>query len=222
MTVLPLLLAASVAAQDFSVANALGAIRESAGGMGNIKGRAVGAPIPSQQDPFARALAANGIWGDGKAEDPPERVMGAQARAVTPLNLGFQALGPKGAKGRIKGPHPLGFADGTYEVVENSPFLVVLFMRTGYIDGRFTLKRDALTGQDTLGFAGRVMEDGNWSAPRSGMNSGVVSYDAATDTGAIRWLLNGQWKQDGYSRGRSGARAMRIELSGHAHDFFQD
>lgn len=222
---IPLLLAAAAAAsaQDFSVPNALGAIREEAASMPDIRGRAVvsGAPFQAYRDTFAEALK-DGLWGAGKADELDEAARRVQARQIVPINAGFQALGARGTKGRIKGPHPLGFADGTYEVVENSPFLVVIAMRTGYIDGRFTLKRDQATGRDTLGFAGRLMQDGRWGAPQNGMNEGSVFYDAATDTGAIRWVMNGQWRQDTFLRGRAGGRSMRITLGGHAHDFFQD
>lgn len=220
---LALLLAASLAAaNDFSVANILGAIRDNAGTMPDIAGRSAGAPLPSQQDPFARALAAEGVWGDGKGDPLPERLQRAQGQAVTPLNLGFQALGPKGAKGRIVGPHPLGFANGTYEVFENSPFHVVIGMNTGYIDGRFSLKRDPVTGKDVMGFSGRLLENGDWGAPRRGANDGLVTYDPNTDSGTIRWLMRGEWRQDAYSRGRAGGRAMYISLSGNKHEFHRE
>ncbi len=222
MTLLPLLLAAAAAANDFSVANTLGAIRDNAGNMRNLSGQAARGDARANQDAFARDLAAHGIWGGGKADSVSARAAAAQAPAVTPINLGFAALGTRGAKGRIKGPHPLGFADGAYQMVANDPYLVVIYARTGYIDGQISIRRDPLTGKDMLGFAGRLMENGSWSATRSGINDGVVAYDPASDSGTIRWLFNGQWKQDVYAHGRSGARAMRIGLSGHPHDFFQE
>jgi hypothetical protein len=183
----------------------------------NTLGRAAMGAVSARDVRFAATLPG-GFWGGGKGE-PFMRL--AQA-GVTPVNLGFQALGPKGAAGRISGPGLLGFGDGAYTVLENSPFMVVLRMQTGYVNGRFVLKRDASSGLDVIGFAGHVMENGGWGPYKEGFNPGRVTYDAAADRGTVQWLVNGERREDRYERGGPGSRAMRITLNGHNHDFFRE
>jgi hypothetical protein len=190
-------------------------------------------PAPRPSDPAADAFArslADGIWGGGRADAlsvPGARFSAAAALTApqpAPINRGFQGLGPAGKSGRVKGPGIFGSGDGTYRVIENGPWQVVLQMKTGYIDGTFTLKRDAATGKDSLGFAGSLWDsnNGGMSPPTNSVNDGKVDYDAASDAGNIGWRLNGEWKQDAYHGGRAGSRGMTITLGGHGHDFLQD
>lgn len=141
----------------------------------------------------------------------------AQAAAVAPINTGFLALGAAGKTGRVQGP-PGG--DGTYKVWQNDPAQMVFDMSTGYVVGRFTLKRDAATGKDLLGFEGST-KDGPFSGwtPSKGVYAGKVAYDARTDSGSIVWQLNGQVIRDTYKNGRAGSRSMTITLKGNEHTF---
>lgn len=233
MTLAPLLLAlaaaAPVHAQDFLMPEELGAILHGARALAAQAPRGAPPAADPAADAFARALAA-GLFGGGKADPlpaPEPRFATAQAGQVpqpAPINRGFQGLGPAGKTGRVKGPGIFGSGDGTYRVAENSPWQVVLQMKTGYIDGTFTLKRDPATGKDTLGFSGRLWDAdaGRMSPPSSSVNDGKVDYDAATDTGSIGWRLNGKWNQDTYRGGRAGSGGMTITLGGHGHDFAQD
>lgn len=234
LLLLPLLLALAVAApaQDFVMPEEVGAIMQSTRRLAaEARTAPKGAPAPAPADPdggaFARALLS-GLWGGGKA-DPlpaPTRRDGFSAAAVqpAPINRGFQGLGPAGKTGRVKGPGLFGSGDGAYRVVENTPWKVVLRMKTGYIDGTFTLSRDAVTGKDSLGFNGSLWDSdqGRMTPPSNTINDGQVGYDPASDTGTIAWRLNGQWKQDAYKGGRAGTRGMTITLGGHGHDFLQD
>lgn len=223
MTLAPLILALAVAApaQDFLMPEEIGAVVQ---GAHRLAAGAKAAPKPAAAaDPgaaFARALA-RGLWGGGKA-DPLFAV--AQAAQPAPINLGFQGLGPAGKAGRVKGPGIFGSGDGTYRVVENGPWQIVLQMKTGYIDGSFTLKRDPATGKDSLGFNGRLWDAGRgeMGPPANSVNDGTVAYDPASDTGTIAWRLNGQWNQDTYRGGRAGSGGMTITLGGHGHDFSQN
>ena len=236
MILAPLLLAfvsaASAApAQEFKLPDEIGSV------MRDIRRVAAGAqttPRPTASadgDAFGRSLSF-GIWGGGKADRlaRPEPRFGAlsdvrtSATQPAPINRGFQGLGPAGKTGRVKGPGIFGSGDGIYRVIENGPWQIVLQMKTGYIDGRFTLKRDAATGQDSLGFSGRLWDsdNGRMGPPTDSANDGQVSYDAASDSGGIAWRLNGQWRQDSYHGGRAGASGMTITLGGHGHDFTQD
>lgn len=230
MTVLPILLALAVAApaQDFMMPEEIGAVLQStrrlaAEARGAPKGAAAADPAG---DAFAKALAS-GLWGGGKADPlpaPPRRTgFSADAVQPAPINRGFLGLGPAGKTGRVKGPGIFGSGDGTYRVVENGPWQVVLQMKTGYIDGSFTLKRDPATGKDSLGFNGRLWDSnqGRMSDPTDSVNDGQVGYDPGSDTGTIAWRLNGQWNQDTYRGGRAGAGGMTITLGGHGHDFIQ-
>jgi len=225
MTLFPLLLALAVAApaQDFMMPEEIGAILQ---GARRLAAEAKAAPRPAaanaQGDAFARSLK-RGLWGGGKA-DPLFAAQDAQAVQPAPINRGFQGLGPAGKTGRVKGPGIFGSGDGTYRVVENGPWQIVLLMKTGYIDGTFTLKRDAATGKDSLGFNGRLWDAdrGEMSPPANSVNDGTVGYDPASDTGTIAWRLNGQWNQDTYRGGRAGSGGMTITLGGHGHDFSQN
>jgi hypothetical protein len=217
---LALLVPFSASAQDVSwdVANTLGRAAMGAVSARDVRGRCVSCGEPDGPAERFAATLPGGFWGGGQGE-PFMRL--AQA-GVTPVNLGFQALGPKGAAGRISGPGLLGFGDGAYTVLENSPFMVVLRMQTGYVNGRFVLKRDASSGLDVIGFAGHVMENGGWGPYKEGFNPGRVTYDAAADRGTVQWLVNGERREDRYERGGPGSRAMRITLNGHNHDFFRE
>jgi hypothetical protein len=201
MNSLPLLLAllaVSASAQDFAMPEELGAIVLSA--------RGLGAAAPKATAAF-RAAAVT-----AKA---------SQAQASAPINSGFQGLGAAGQTGKIAGP-PLG-GDGTYRVIQNDADQMVFDMQTGYVTGRFTLKRDAATGQDTLGFAGKT-KDGplsDWIAA-GGNYAGRITYDAGRDAGTIGWQLNGKQINDTYSGGRAGSRTMTITLKGHEHTFTQN
>lgn len=220
-TALLLSLATAASAQDiqWDVANTLGRAAMGANQTGNIEGRCVsncGTDGPAER--FAATLS-QGFWGGGKGEAVLEL---AQAGRVTAINLGFQALGPAGAAGRVSGPGLLGMGDGTYSVIENGPNRIILRMQTGFVNGRFVLQRDPNTGTDVIGFAGQVMENGAWSPYREGFNPGRVTYDARNDTGTIEWMAEGRRRQDRYERGAAGSRAMRITLNGHNHDFFRE
>lgn len=143
------------------------------------------------------------------------------AAQVVPINRGFQALGPAGATGQVKAG-PFGVGNGTYRVAANDPYQILLDVKTNYVDGRFTLKRDATTGQDLLGFAGRLKDPntGAWSDVNS-LNSGTVTYDPSSDSGAIGWSLQGKSQKDSYHDGATGGD-MTISLSGHDHEFIRN
>ena len=230
MTLAPLLLAlvAAAPAQDFLLPEELGAIMQGARRVAAQPQRPARPAADPAADAFARALTA-GLWGAGKADPLPAETRFSAAAALAapqpaPINRGFQGLGPAGKTGRVKGPGIFGSGDGTYRVVENGPWQVTLQMKTGYIDGIFTLKRDPATGKDSLGFSGRLWDadNGRMTPPTTSVNDGKVDYDAATDSGGIGWRLNGQWKQDAYHGGRAGSGGMTITLGGHGHDFIQD
>ena len=144
----------------------------------------------------------------------------AQAAAVAPINAGFLALGAAGKTGRVQGP-PGG--DGTYKVWQNDAAQMVFDMDTGYVSGRFTIKRDPATGKDLLDFEGST-KDGPFSdwKPSKGVYAGQVSYDARTDSGSIVWRLDGQVIRDTYKNGRGGSRSMIITLKGNEHTFTQN
>jgi len=141
--------------------------------------------------------------------------------AVAPINTGFLALGVAGKTGKVQGP-PFG-GDGTYSVVQNDPLQMVFDMKTGYINGRFTLKRDSATGKDTLGFAGQT-KDGPFSdwKTATGTYPGQIAYNAAADSGTIAWTFNGAPVTDTYKGGRAGSRSMTITLDGNSHTFTQN
>lgn len=199
MTIAPLLaaaLATAAPAQNFAMPEALGAAVAGA--------RRLGAQAPRMVAAF-RDEAATPLT----------------AQAVAPINTGFQGLGAAGRTGTVQGP-ALG-GDGTYRVIQNDATEMVFDMKTGYVDGRFTLKRDPDSGKDLLGFVGQT-KDGPFSGwtPSKGSYAGRISYDPGSDSGTIAWRFNGAQVTDTYSGGRAGSRSMTITLNGHEHTFTQD
>jgi hypothetical protein len=166
----------------------------------------------------SRALAASAPASVALLRSP---VMFRAAALGTPINTGFLGLGAAGKTGRISGP-PLG-GNGTYRVIENDAAQMVFDMKTGYVVGRFTLRRDAATGKDSLGFDGRTKSGpfSGWT-PSKGIYDGEITYNAGSDSGTIRWQLDGQEVRDSYNGGRAGSRSMTITLKGHKHVFTQD
>jgi hypothetical protein len=146
--------------------------------------------------------------------------------AQAPVNQGFLGLGAAGKTGRIAGPSLFGLpvGNGTYRVLENGPWQVVLVVKTGFVDGKFTIKRDPNTGKDTLGFNGTAWDSarGAMGAPGNSMDGGRIAYSPATDSGEISWKLNGAPQKDKFKGGRAGSRGMSITLGGNNHDFTQD
>ena len=130
-----------------------------------------------------------------------------------PLNAGFKALGPAGTEGEVDGPGKRG--NGRYRVLVSDAVELQLEIRTGYIDGSFTMKRDASTGEDTMRFAGsRWDQDKNaWSEPADETGPVQITFDAKRNRGAIRYNENGRWKQESYWDGKNGRR-MVIEFGG--------
>jgi hypothetical protein len=198
MNLAPLLVAAlavSAPAQDFAMPEELGAVV--------LRSRALGAAAPTAAAAFRAAITFKA------------------AQVGTPINTGFLALGAAGKTGTIKGP-PLG-GDGTYRVLQNDAAQMVFDMKTGYVVGRFTLRRDAATGKDTLGFDGQT-KDGPFSGwtPGSGIFAGQITYNPGADSGTILWVLDGAQVNDAYNGGRAGSRSMTITLKGNKHTFTQD
>ncbi len=144
------------------------------------------------------------------------------AQPVAPINAGFAALGPAGAKGKVTGT-PFGMGDGTYRIVQNDFYQIIFAMETPFVDGAFALKRDPKTGEDSLGFAGKTRDNplNGWTK-LSGIYPGKIEYDAASDSGTISWQMNGERKRDSFRNGRAGRRGMIITLGGYAHTFTQD
>jgi hypothetical protein len=205
MLLLPLLLAAAAAApaQDLAVPPGLSAAVASA------RQLAAGAP-----------LAVKNLRAPAPA--PAAAAPAAQA-VVAPLNTGFQALGPAGKTGKVNGPGPFGEGDGTYDVVQNDPDQMVFDMKTGYVNGRFTMSRDPATGKDTLGFAGQT-KDGPFAdwVTATGNYAGQISYNSGSDSGTIQWQFEGASVTDTYSGGRAGSKSMTITLKGNSHTFTQN
>ncbi|MDX6769925.1 MAG: hypothetical protein SF051_10355 [Elusimicrobiota bacterium] len=154
------------------------------------------------------------------ADPIPEPVLTpVQLGPVAAINRGFEALGPTGATGRVRGPDPFGGANGTYTMTENTAYRIVLSVTTGYISGHFVLRRDPSTGLDALGFTGRIKKDGQWGPLQQGESPGEVVYDARRDQGVLRWSINGTWREDSFRRSGNNNDSMRITLDGHAHEF---
>lgn len=146
----------------------------------------------------------------------------AAAPAVAPLNVGFLALGAAGTAGTVKGP-PFG-GDGTYNVVQNDPDQMAFDIKTGYVNGRFTLSRDPATGKDTLGFTGQVKNGpfADWQQ-LTGSYPGQIGYNPGKDSGTIAWSFGGSPVTDTYNGGgRAGSRSMTITIDGNAHTFTQN
>lgn len=139
----------------------------------------------------------------------------AQQNAAA-VNTGFQGLGPKGTAGTVSAGL-LNIGGGKYWVLENSPYLVVMKMQTGFIEVTFTLKRDPATGKDTMTVQGRVNDSG-WKDV-SGTGESQILYDAGRDGGVIRWTQAGKPKTTPFSGGGPGKNGMTIELEGTAHQF---
>lgn len=208
MNLLPLLLAVSACAGDFPLPLETKTLTAEA------KTVAAGNPI------FGAALR-HGVWGGGRGDRLPATTF--RPKQLSPLDPGFKALGPTGKTGSVDGPGSQG--NGRYRVISSEPYQVVLEMKTGYIDGRFTLKRDTTTGKDSLGFSGRLWDQsrGAWAAPTEGINDGLITYDSGKDNGRIKWKENGAWKDEGYWNGRAGNKSMTIEFGGGwDHDLSQD
>ena len=200
MIILALLLAGAAAApaQDFAMPEELGAAVQSS--------RQLGAGAPQA----VRALRS------------ADEAAPASEASAAPINTGFRALGAAGQTGTVKGPGLFGAGDGTYRVVNNSPYKMVFDMQTGYVNGRFTLKRDPATGRDLLGFAGQTRgASSDWTSA-SGSFAGAVVYNPESDSGTISWRLNGERHDDTFQNGRAGSRSMTITLSGNAHTFTQN
>lgn len=166
------------------------------------------------QDAFAC-----GVLGE-RCADRESTVPTPVAFDVSPLSTGFVALGPAGTTGKIDGPGSQG--NGAYRVDKNDPYEVALTLDTGYIKGQATLKRDPLTGKDSIRFAGKVWENGKLSEHRDNTHDAVISYKSKDDAGTIRWTENSGKKAEDFWGGKSG-RSMTIEFGGgYDHDFQQD
>ncbi|HXT01241.1 MAG TPA: hypothetical protein VN915_11235 [Elusimicrobiota bacterium] len=187
--------------------------------------------VPSFAQPFGMSeeLGAAVMSSRRLAASAPQAIAALQAaaaaspvaqKAVAPVNTGFQALGAAGKTGQVQGP-PGG--DGTYKVWQNDANQMVFDMRTGYVAGRFTIKRDPATGKDLLGFEGST-KDGPFSGwtPAKGIYTGQITYNPGSDSGTVIWQLNGETIRDTYKNGRAGSRSMTITLKGHEHTFTQD
>jgi hypothetical protein len=192
--VLTVSLAAAAPAQNFAMSEELGAAVMSA--------RRLAAAAPKSHGDF-RATQAD---------------LATNPKGVASINAGFLALGAAGKTGTVRG---LGFA-GAYRVIQNDPAEMVFDMQTDFVAGRFTMKRDAATGKDLLGFEGQT-KDGPFSqwTQSKGNYAGQITYNAGKDAGSISWQLNGQQIQDTYGGGRAGSRSMTITLKGTTHTFTQ-
>jgi len=191
---------------------------------------ALAAAVPVSAQPFGMSeeLGAAGMNSRKLAAGAPQAVAAFRAsaaapvtaQAAAPLNTGFLALGAAGKTGRVQGP-PGG--DGTYKVWQNDATQMIFDMKTGYVVGRFTIKRDQASGKDILGFEGST-KDGPFSGwtPSKGNYAGQVTYNAGSDSGSISWQLNGEQIRDTYKNGRAGSRSMTITLKGNEHTFTQD
>jgi len=156
---------------------------------------------------FSRGLAAR----------PQQRL---KPGGSSPINTGFQALGPAGKTGKVDGPGLQG--NGRYRVLKNEPFETALSVRTGYIDGEFHIKRDPAAGKDVLRFAGRYWSRKTraWEPARDQCFEICLSYDANRDVGRISWG-NDIDESVSFSRGGRG-RQMTVAFGGWSHDFYQD
>lgn len=183
--------------------------------------------VPSFAQPFgmseelgAAVMSARHLAASAPNAFAALRAQAAAAQAGAAVNTGFLALGAAGATGQVQGP-PGG--DGTYKVWQNDANQMIFDMRTGYVVGRFTIKRDLATGKDQLGFEGSTKSGpfSGWT-PAKGIYAGVITYNPASDSGTVVWQLNGETIRDTYNGGRAGNRSMTITLKGHEHTFTQD
>ncbi len=170
------------------------------------------APVPEADDPPGAegcvAPRGSGL-DDDPAADPP-----AASLSTAAINTGFKALGGAGQKGTVDGP---GFkGNGTYKVLKNGSFEVQLEIKTGYMDTTLRLTRDPKTGKDTLHGAGKEWNSikGAWGPFTEGTFEAQFLYDAKADAGKIRYKEKGQWKKEGYRRGKAGRTSMVIEFGG--------
>lgn len=142
--------------------------------------------------------------------------------AAAPLDTPFQALGPTGKTGRIDGPFTKG--NGVYRVELNSPYELRFLVKTGYMDGQLTLKRDPVTGLDSMRLVGRMWDRKNraWGPVEDNTKAIKIEYDPRNDAGQLRWVGEDRVeKTERFYNGRSG-RSMTIEFNGWGHDFYQD
>ncbi|MBI4679044.1 MAG: hypothetical protein HY748_15820 [Elusimicrobia bacterium] len=164
---------------------------------------------------------ACGVFGSHCAGKRPTPKSMAQAQEISPINLGFKALGPEGSGGKIDGPGRQG--NGTFKVLKNDPYEMSMEVKTGYIDGIVTLKRDSAAGKDAMRYQGRLWKDGEWGPVEDKATEIEVRYDARKDEGSINWIENGEEKSERFWRGGKGGKVMTIEFSGGwNHDFHRD
>ena len=192
---LALAAAVPVSAQTFGMSEELGAAI--------MQSRKLAAGAPQATAAFRAAAAAP-----------------VTAQAAAPINTGFLALGAAGKTGTVQGPAA---SQGTYKVWQNDATQMIFDMSTPFVVGRFTMKRDAASGKDILGFEGST-KDGLFSGwtPSKGVYAGQITYSAGSDSGTIAWQLNGEQIRDTYKGGRAGSRSMTITLQGHEHTFTQN
>lgn len=175
--------------------------------------------LGESEDCLGQDAFSCGVLGE-RCADRESTVPMPVAFDVSPLSTGFVALGPAGTTGKIDGPGSQG--NGAYRVDKNDPYEVALTLDTGYIKGQATLKRDPLTGKDSIRFAGKVWENGKLSEHRDNTHDAVISYKSKDDAGTIRWTENSGKKAEDYWGGKSG-RSMTIEFGGgYDHDFRQN
>src|SRR3569832_1589467 len=138
-------------------------------------------PLGMSEELGAAVMSARQLSADAPNAFTALRAQAASAQAGAAINTGFLALGAAGKTGQVQGP-PGG--DGTYKVWQNDANQMIFDMRTGYVVGRFTIKRDPATGKDQLGFEGST-KDGPFSGwtPAKGIYSGVITYNPASDSG---------------------------------------
>ncbi|MFA6003086.1 MAG: hypothetical protein WC881_03370 [Elusimicrobiota bacterium] len=180
----------------------------------------------TQAFPSADMARAHSLIGDMQALSRRMAVIPtAQAplpATAAPLDTPFQALGPTGKTGRIDGPFSKG--NGRYRVELNSTYELRFIVQTGYMDGQLTLKRDPITGLDSMRLLGRMWDRKNrtWGPTEDNTKAIKIEYDSQADTGCIHWLAeNNTKKTERFYNGRSGRR-MTIEFEGWGHDFYQD
>jgi hypothetical protein len=130
-------------------------------------------------------------------------------------------MGPAGSKGKIDGPGVQG--NGTFKVLANAHYELSMMIKTGYMDGAITLKRDQATGKDTLRYQGRRWVDGAWTEPEDTTTGIAITYKAKDDRGKISWTEDGEEKSEGSWGGGDDDKTMTIEFGGGwDHDFFRD
>lgn len=140
------------------------------------------------------------------------------AREFVPINLGFLALGPKGSGGAVDGPGKQG--NGIFRVLKNEPTEMSMIVKSGFIDGTVTLRRDPVTGNDTMRYQGRLAKDDVWGPVEDKLTEIEVRYDVQTDAGSINWVEEGVEKVERFWGGGKGGKRMTIEFGGGwNHDF---